>query len=110
MTEPVVVREFHSSDLETVVSFWNRAFADQPNFRPTSADEFRGRVLDCALFDPRGFFLAWAGGPGGAGLVGLAHALRPAPAGPLNPGRATTFWPCCMWTRPIAARGSVPGC
>jgi ribosomal protein S18 acetylase RimI-like enzyme len=91
MTEPVVVREFHSSDLETVVSFWNRAFADQPNFRPTSADEFRGRVLDCALFDPRGFLLAWAGGPGGAGLVGLAHALRPAPAGPERSGEGHHF-------------------
>ena len=91
MTEQTVVREFQSADLETVVSFWNRAFADQPNFRPTSAEEFRHRVLDCALFDPRGFFLAWAGGPDGAGLVGLAHALRPAPAGQAQSGEGHHF-------------------
>ena len=91
MTEQTVVREFRPTDLETVVSFWNRAFADQSNFRPTSAEEFRRRLLECPLFDPRGFLLAWADGPGGPGLVGLAHALRPASAGPDRSGEGHHF-------------------
>lgn len=91
MTEQARVRTFQAADLPTVVAYWNRAFGDQPNFRPTTEDEFRDRVLDCALFDPRGFFLAWAGGPGEAGLVGLAHALRPAPADQAPSGEGHHF-------------------
>ncbi len=71
----VTVRTFQPEDLGGVVAFWNRAFADQPNFRPTTADEFGRRVLACPRFEPEGFFLAWEVESGT--LVGLAHALRP---------------------------------
>jgi ribosomal protein S18 acetylase RimI-like enzyme len=71
-----VVRAFSPLDVDAVVAYWNQAFAQQPNFRAITAGEFGERVLDCALFDPKGLLLAWAGGER---LVGMAHALRPAP-------------------------------
>lgn len=71
--------QFTPDDLEPLIAFWNRAFAEQRNFHPLSADEFRRRVLDCPAFDPAGLILAWHTEGAATTLVGLAHAFRPLP-------------------------------
>ena len=77
---PVRIQPFLPRDLPDLVAFWNQAFAARRNFAPITAADFQARILDCPAVDPAGLFLAWEHPPAGAArLVGLAHALRPAP-------------------------------
>jgi GNAT superfamily N-acetyltransferase len=88
--ERILIRPFQFDDLAVLVAFWNNAFADRRNFYPLTAADFQNRILNCAAFDPQGLILAWQEGQAtrsqdssaqssGAQLVGIAHALRPAP-------------------------------
>ncbi|MCC6166403.1 MAG: GNAT family N-acetyltransferase [Caldilineaceae bacterium] len=77
------LRRFTPEDLDALVAFWNRAFADQRNFHPLTAAEFRWRVLECPGFDPDGLILAWHTAGSTTRLVGLAHAFRPLPDHPV---------------------------
>lgn len=79
MTDVITLRSVAPADLPALVAFWNEAFQDRRNFRPITAAEFSARVLSHPAFDPNGLLLAWRQDARAAGLVGLAHAFRPAP-------------------------------
>ncbi len=77
-----LVRSFQANDLAPLVAFWNDAFADRRNFYPITPADFERRILNCAAFDPHGLLLAWQVDlqrEQSPKLVGVAHALRPAP-------------------------------
>lgn len=74
------LRPFQENDLAPLVNFWNNAFTDRRNFYPIRATDFQKRILACEAFDPDGLILAWhTERDGSSRLVGLVHALRPAP-------------------------------
>ena len=93
--ERILIRPFRFDDLLALVEFWNKAFADRRNFYSLTAADFQNRILNCTAFDPQGLILAWQEGPATRlrdsqvrdsqvqysqpQLVGIAHALRPAP-------------------------------
>ncbi len=80
MIDHIALRTFDNDDLPALVQFWNRAFAARRNSQPLTERDFRQRVLDRAVFDPAGLFLAWRKTSGkGNELVGLAHAFKPPP-------------------------------
>jgi GNAT superfamily N-acetyltransferase len=92
MNTPVhtLLRPFRPADLDTLVAFWNQAFADRRNFAPLTAATYTQRVLESPAFDPAGLILAWqVGGAGADVLVGLVHALRP----PLQTGLYAKWGP-----------------
>ncbi len=76
----VRLRTFRQEDLAVLVDFWNVSFADRRNFLPMTPALYERRVLACAAFDPAGLILAWrATADGNEELVGLVHAMKPAP-------------------------------
>ncbi len=76
------LRAFAPDDLDALVAFWNRSFAEQRNFYPLTAEAFAQRVLACPAFDPAGLILAWHSDGQKTDLVGLVHAFRPPPPMP----------------------------
>ncbi len=76
----VQLRAFRLEDLAALVDFWNASFADRRNFLPMTTALYERRVLACPAFDPAGLILAWrATTDGDEELVGLVHAMKPAP-------------------------------
>lgn len=104
---PTTIRPFSQPDLPQVVGFWNRAFGEQPNFRPLTPAEFRERVLDAPATQSSGLLLAWQAGQGEPQLVGMVHAFRPPPFEGLYANWTPNHYIALLYVEPTARRQGI---